>query len=760
MGRANEKKAHKPSGKLGKRARKRQEADGKAKRVPVKSVKSNDKLKRRQASELRREKARAAELELRRRPGPPTVVGLLPLSKTVNCAELFSSLVASCIKDGSMMEDAVSRGQQMCTVQLPGVRKMKWTMLPLLKDYTDILAVVDFLCAAELIILVADGREDHPVVDEVGVDALQLLRALGLPSVVGAVQNIGSGGLKESSAAKKRVAEVINDELCSGVKVFPVGGRSDCESLLHHLQPQKPTIPVWRRQRSSLLVHRADLRDGCLEIEGFVRHQRLSANQVMSIAGVGDCRIHSISSAVPPVPLGAEDSRQKEDSAMECVLDKADPEKLHPMVKENEVEDPEEEEESVSMPDAVPMVKKRVPKGTSEYQAAWIVDDENYLNTDSEMEALDEELNEMHLQELDDVDMDSRSVGVATTMVDSEADSDDIGWNDGLEQMALDEIKAAEEEEREYPDEFELPTDVEARNRLLNYRGLKSFRTSPWDPREGLPRDYGKVFAFENFRNACKRFRAEKEGVEKGRYVSVLLEVVNEETIKSVSKRVMEGIGGQAPPFMVYGLMRHETKMSVVNFRIRKAQTYEDPVANKEEFLFHTGFRSYAARPLLSTDTPRCDKHKMEKFLPPGGHSIATVYAPAAFPPVPLLGFKIGLDGKPELAFSGSLQSCDPDRIVLKKIILTGRAAAVKKKTCVVVGMFHDPEDVRWFKPLELWTKYGRSGYIKESLGTHGAFKSYFNGVVQQRDTICVSLYKRVFPVWPNQMDDAEIDEM
>jgi pre-rRNA-processing protein TSR1 len=41
--------------------------------------------------------------------------------------------------------------------------------------------------------------------------------------------------------------------------------------------------------------------------------------------------------------------------------------------------------------------------------------------------------------------------------------------------------------------------------RFAKYRGLKSWRTSPWDPREELPPEYARVFAFENFRRARKR---------------------------------------------------------------------------------------------------------------------------------------------------------------------------------------------------------------------------------------------------------------
>jgi hypothetical protein len=73
------------------------------------------------------------------------------------------------------------------------------------------------------------------------------------------------------------------------------------------------------------------------------------------------------------------------------------------------------------------------------------------------------------------------------------------------------------------------------------------------------------------------------------------------------------------------------------------------------------------------------DKHKFERFLHPGRFVIASIFAPISFPPLPLLVFKEatpgdrrGAAGAATLVASGSLRSVDPDRIVLKKITLSG----------------------------------------------------------------------------------------
>lgn len=67
------------------------------------------------------------------------------------------------------------------------------------------------------------------------------------------------------------------------------------------------------------------------------------------------------------------------------------------------------------------------------------------------------------------------------------------------------------------------------------------------------------------------------------------------------------------------------------------------------------------------------DKHKMERFLHAGCFSVASIYAPICFPPLPLIVLKSADGGvAPAVAAVGSLRSIDPDRIILKKIVLTG----------------------------------------------------------------------------------------
>lgn len=58
---------------------------------------------------------------------------------------------------------------------------------------------------------------------------------------------------------------------------------------------------------------------------------------------------------------------------------------------------------------------------------------------------------------------------------------------------------------------------------------------------------------------------------------------------------------------------------------------------------------------------------------------------------------------------------------------------------------------MQYFQPAELVTKHGLRGHIKESVGTHGLMKVTFNAPIKQHDTVCLNLYKRVFPKFPEE---------
>lgn len=57
---------------------------------------------------------------------------------------------------------------------------------------------------------------------------------------------------------------------------------------------------------------------------------------------------------------------------------------------------------------------------------------------------------------------------------------------------------------------------------------------------------------------------------------------------------------GEATPLVVFGLLQHETRLSVLNFAVKKVSDYQEPIANKQRLLLATGFRYFTIQ-YLST---------------------------------------------------------------------------------------------------------------------------------------------------------------
>lgn len=775
-------------------------------RQGVKSLRKNQsKADRVNAAKQLREKKRAETVQAKRMAAfmPPRIVALLPLSAETNVRHFWKTFIDACVNynvqgeegDGASMEMEMGEAMAPITVFAGPQKKVKVTILPPPADMNDPLGLTELGKYADFVVCLLPGNPNAVPIDGCGAQALDILRSMGMPSTLAITQThdiVGGNVLKERSAAKKRAAEALERFIPSDhYKLMAADNEVDVKQIVRHVTDSSCTTPIWRQQRPHVIPDAAEFytstnndmnqkAEGTLVLTGYIREKALTANQLIHIPGAGDFQIEKIESVAEPQSLlqtqKSHHQKKNVEATMamngETVIAVSLPEERESLVREHDVDplDAEQtwptEQELAEAEAEAKARKRRLPKGTSDYQAAWIIDD-NFSDASEDDDDDDDSMTHMMPEEQED---DEGWMGMDTgTELDPEEFSKlDLGDREAARAREEDTARRAREaDDVLYPDEFELTHDVPARRRLAKYRGLKSFRTSPWDPKEDLPLDYARVFAFENFKRAQKRALALSNkvnrqggdaGADVGTYARVYVCNVPQDAAMTIVERVNASQQGLAPLLSTWGLLQHEVKLSVLNFSVKKHAGVDATIANKEELIFVTGIRTYTARPILSTDEHGADKHKMERFLHEGRVAMATIYGPITYPPCPLLAFKRNpFNSSLQLVATGSLKSCNPDRVVVKKIVLTGFPIKCHRSKAIVRSMFYTPEDIRWFSPVELWTKHGRRGRIREPLGTHGLFKSIFDGPLSQQDTVCMSLYKRVYPKWPESTTFASI---
>lgn len=767
-------------------------------RQGVKSLRKNQsKADRVNAAKQVREKKRAETVHAKRMAAfmPPRIVALLPLSAETNARHFWRMFIDSCVNHNGKEEQVVGgasedmdMGEAMTpvTVFAGPQKKVRVTVLPPPADMNDPLGLTEIGKYADFVVCLMPGNPNAVPIDGCGAQALDILRSMGMPSTLAITQThdiVGGNILKERSAAKKRAAEALEKFIPSDhYKLMAADNEVDMKQIVRHVTDSSCSTPIWRQQRPQMIPDTAEIHaGGALVLTGYIREKALTATQLMHIPGAGDFQIEKIESVAEPQSLlqtqKLQPHQQKNvESTMamhgDAVIAVSSPEEREPLVREHDVDplDAEQtwptEQELADAEAEAKARKRRLPKGTSEYQAAWIIDD-NFSDASEEDDDDDDSMTHMMPGE-EEEEEGWMGMDTGTELDPDEFSKLDLGDREAARAREEDAARRAREaDDVLYPDEFELTHDVPARQRLAKYRGLKSFRTSPWDPKEDLPLDYARVFAFENFKRAQKRALALSNkvnrhggdtGADVGTYARVYVCNVPQDAAMTIVERVNASQQGLAPLLSTWGLLQHEVKLSVLNFSVKKHAGVDTTIANKEELIFVTGVRTYPARPILSTDEHGADKHKMERFLHEGRIAMATIYGPITYPPCPLLAFKRNpLDSSLQLVATGSLKSCNPDRVVVKKIVLTGFPIKCHRSKAIVRSMFYTPEDIRWFSPVELWTKLGRRGRIREPLGTHGLFKSIFDGPLSQQDTVCMSLYKRVYPKWPESTTFASI---
>lgn len=764
-----------------------------------------NKIDRRNQAKQRREKHNAAREEkgsvFAGRNAAPRVVAVIPLCKDVECGEIVKTLNASVEVE---MDTAEAPREGLWIPRF----KQKLTYLTPSRDLVECL---DVCRVADFVLFVLSADEE---VDEVGEHLLRCIESQGVSTVL-----TGVHALDKVEPAKKRpdvlksLKSFITHFFAAQEKVHDLSNRQECSNVMRSLCTTMPKGVRWREDRSWMMVEDCKWEGEQAVITGVVRGQGLKADRLLQVGEWGDFQIEKITAA----SLETRPARVKTDEMAvdapegENVLDAPTEEQddLAELAPEEAVMDDMPtttvaggERKAVLLDDHhyfnddrqdQYVVPKRLPRGTSKYQAAWYLGDVS--DSGSDLEDVDDD---------DDEDMDG-GASVAAGPEDghfagpepteyggpSEYPQSEMFLDPAIEDEAdqLEEYRKQRrteaDEDLEFPDEIELSPHVDARERLARYRGLKSLRTSHWDTEEDKPHeptDWTRLLEIQDYRAAKNKVLKEAQfgGITPGTRVAIHLRIPAERAAELQALK---------KPTAVFALLKHEHKLTAINISITLSSEYPVPLRSKEELILQFGPRRLVINPLFSAagNTPN-NVHKFDRYLHPGRTAVATFMGPVCWGSVPCLFFKptstdsntgdaiedlassLSLSKQQaslskhslELIATGTTLPPSTSRIVAKRIILTGHPYKIHKKLVTVRYMFFNDSDVRYFSALQLWTKRGRSGYIKEPLGTHGYFKATFDGRVNPLDSIGVSLYKRVWPrvSKPWRAGDGEDEEV
>lgn len=790
----------------GKQKRNKSKAPGEQ-RAPIKKVNVGALSKQDRLNTLRQQRQQKREELLERcrlgvgpedRPPPPKVVMMIPFHTQADALALKRHILALC--DPEANSTAVP-GPDAAPPHRPAVVQLpNWAQasagsgrprLILMDPPRDLMAVLDAAKCADVVLCVMGPQASlqEPAFDPLGYRLLTVLKAQGLPVVVGAVRGSDeamSASAKRVQEGKKFVARYFASELGAETKLFPAGTDQEVKTLIRTLGSCTPKDISWRSDHGYLLAQEASYStsDGSLCLRGYVRGPGFRCRHLGHVTGHGDFEIARLAVLPDPCPAAgfgaaaragghaaAGDTVMAPGAGCERLVDELrageepDRQRLQPYdptTAEQTWPTSEEmgEAEASAMPPPPAPGRRRPARSTAVIPAPTAEAGVSAAREsgDADMEAASGGEDAA----CDEEDEDSEGEGTPSIAPSGMAETED-GW-DVSSNMTMEvpsaEAVAAErrrrevllkrsQEDMEFPDEVDTPLEVPARERFQRYRGLKSWRTSPWDPYEDLPVEYSRVWEFEAFASTARAFRQQYlddcSEIESGGLTSLYCAVYLRGVPPSVMDTQPAGV-----PFVLSNLFPCEQKVSVMHGTVSRVGESKAVIKSKQEMTLHCGFRRFLAKPTFS-EIPRrsstCKKYKFSRFLQPEVASCASFYAPVVLPPCRLLMFGQGENGQ-ELVGSGSISGADPKQLIIKRAVLTGYPFRTHKAKGVVRFMFFNPTDVRWFKPVELSTKKGLRGHISESLGTHGYMKCRFSGHIKQDDTVCMNLYKRAYPKW------------
>jgi pre-rRNA-processing protein TSR1 len=550
------------------------------------------------------------------RDSAPRVVAIIPLCSDISSASAVRSLNSALDIDQEVPEAGWVR---------TNVDRFKQKIQYLVVK-RDLLATLDACRVADFVVFVLSAEEE---VDDEGELILKSIESQGLTNSFTVVQ-----ALDKVEPAKRRPQVVgslksyISHYLPTTERVYSLDNRQESSNLVRSICTITTKGVRWRDQRSYMFIEdvawpggkSAVNEDGTGEvvITGVIRGLGLKADRLVQVGDWGDFQVDKIVAA----PL---ETRKKGDMMVDAeeenVLERPteDQDDLADLAPEETLMDDvtqyaasiapterkgvllddhhyfsdEEDEEARPRP-------KRLPKGTSKYQAAWYLED--FSDSDSDLEDFDmedvEEGQSAPAHPADgvegmDVDGKAMTEGGPSEYPQSEMFLDPSPEDEAEQLEAYRKSRKTDaEQDLEFPDEIELHPNMDARERLIKYRGLKSLKQSVWEKEEDRPyepEEWQRLLEISDYKRTATKFMREAwaGGVKPGTRVNIHLRGVPLHFQQSQSR-----------PLAAFSLLRHEHKRTACNYSILLSTEHGMTIKSKTEMIVQCGARRMVINPV------------------------------------------------------------------------------------------------------------------------------------------------------------------
>lgn len=229
--------------------------------------------------------------------------------------------------------------------------------------------------------------------DQIGEELLSAIMAQGLPTPVFVLNDLEAVSLKKRNDFKKALQKQL-ERMIPLEKLHVVEKEGDALRLLHQIGSQKQRQLFQRDKRAHVLSEEIKFQQnaddptvGTLMVDGYIRYQPLNVNGLVHIPGWGDFQMDRIEVERLPgefVFLEEANPALQESLKAENDPDPMNGEQTWPYQEEMDGQNDSETTKDDTGDPSGPERKKNVLKGTSDYQSAWIKDEESLEGSDCE----------------------------------------------------------------------------------------------------------------------------------------------------------------------------------------------------------------------------------------------------------------------------------------------------------------------------------------------------------------------------------------